>query len=104
MLYKEIIAVYSENNTGPTNTKRAFIDCESRWYILLLQGCKGLNLKFLFECVMLRYHLGGWSGREYKSCPATTMQATRWRGVYSALFLTSALDGGEWSALRLATS
>jgi hypothetical protein len=32
-LFKEIIAVYSENHTRPTNTKFSIADCFCRWYI-----------------------------------------------------------------------
>jgi hypothetical protein len=33
MLFKEIIAVYSENYTKPINTKCSITDCQSRWFI-----------------------------------------------------------------------
>jgi hypothetical protein len=33
MLFKEIIAVYSENQAKPINTKCSIIDCQSRWFI-----------------------------------------------------------------------
>jgi hypothetical protein len=33
MLFKEIIAVYIENYTKPTNTKCSITDCQSRWFI-----------------------------------------------------------------------
>jgi hypothetical protein len=32
-LFKEIIAVYSENQAKPINTKCRVIDCSSGWYI-----------------------------------------------------------------------
>jgi hypothetical protein len=32
-LFKEIIAVYSENHTEPINTKCSITDCQSRWFI-----------------------------------------------------------------------
>jgi hypothetical protein len=32
-LFKEIIAVYSENDTKPINTKQSITDCQSRWFI-----------------------------------------------------------------------
>jgi hypothetical protein len=32
-LFKEIIAVYSENHAKPTNTKYSITDCQSRWFI-----------------------------------------------------------------------
>jgi hypothetical protein len=33
MLFKEIIAVYSENHAKPINTKCSINDCQSRWFI-----------------------------------------------------------------------
>jgi hypothetical protein len=42
MLFKEIIAVCSENYTKPINTKCSITDCQSRWFIQLLLGLKGL--------------------------------------------------------------
>jgi hypothetical protein len=33
MLFKEIIAVCSENHTKPVNTKCSITDCQSRWFI-----------------------------------------------------------------------
>jgi len=33
MLFKEIIAVYSENHAKPVNTKCSITDCRSRWFI-----------------------------------------------------------------------
>jgi hypothetical protein len=42
MLFKEIIAVYSENHTKSKNTKRNIIQCQSRWFIYLPLGLKGL--------------------------------------------------------------
>jgi hypothetical protein len=33
MLFKEVIAVYSEKHTKPINTKRSITDCPSRWFI-----------------------------------------------------------------------
>jgi hypothetical protein len=33
MLFKEIIAVYSENDAKPINTKCSITDCQSRWFI-----------------------------------------------------------------------
>jgi hypothetical protein len=50
MQFKEVIAVYSQNHTKHVNTKCSVIDCESRWYIYLPFGLKGLMwyaLKFL---------------------------------------------------------
>jgi hypothetical protein len=32
-LFKEIIAVYSENHAKPINTKCSITDCHSRWFI-----------------------------------------------------------------------
>jgi len=43
MLFKEIIAVYCENHTKPTNTKCGVTGLESGWYIQLPFGFKGLN-------------------------------------------------------------
>jgi hypothetical protein len=33
MLFKEIIAVYSENRAKPINAKYSITDCQSRWFI-----------------------------------------------------------------------
>jgi hypothetical protein len=33
MLFREIIAVYSENHAKPLNTKCSITDCQSRWFI-----------------------------------------------------------------------
>jgi hypothetical protein len=33
MLFKEIIAVYSESHAKPINTKCSITDCQSRWFI-----------------------------------------------------------------------
>jgi hypothetical protein len=33
MLFKEIIAVYSEENATPINTKCSITYCQSRWFI-----------------------------------------------------------------------
>jgi hypothetical protein len=41
-LFKEIFAVYSENHTKPINTKYSITDCQSRWFIKLPLGLKGL--------------------------------------------------------------
>jgi hypothetical protein len=40
MLFKEVIAVYSENHTKPINTKRSITDCQSRWFIELPLGVR----------------------------------------------------------------
>jgi hypothetical protein len=32
-LFKEIIAVYSENHAKPIKTKYSITDCQSRWFI-----------------------------------------------------------------------
>jgi hypothetical protein len=32
-LFKEIIAVYSENHAKPINTKYSITDCQSGWFI-----------------------------------------------------------------------
>jgi hypothetical protein len=42
-LFKEIIAVYSENHAKPINTKCSITDCQSRWFIQLPLGLKGLR-------------------------------------------------------------
>jgi hypothetical protein len=42
MLFKEIIAVYSENNKKPINAKCTVTDCYSSWYIYFTLGFKGL--------------------------------------------------------------
>jgi hypothetical protein len=41
-LFKEIITVYSENHAKPINTKYSITDCQSRWFIYLPLGLKGL--------------------------------------------------------------
>jgi hypothetical protein len=33
MLFKEIIAVHSENHAKPINTKCSITECQSRWFI-----------------------------------------------------------------------
>jgi hypothetical protein len=33
MVFKEIIAVYSENHAKPINTKCSVTDCQSGWFI-----------------------------------------------------------------------
>jgi hypothetical protein len=43
MLFKEIIAVYSENHAKPINTKCSITDCQSRWFIYLPLGLTGLS-------------------------------------------------------------
>jgi hypothetical protein len=42
-LFKEIIAIYSENGTKSINTTLSVTDCRSRWYIQLPLSLKGLN-------------------------------------------------------------
>jgi hypothetical protein len=47
MLFKEIIAIYIENHAKTINTKCSITDitdCQSRWFIQLLLGLKGLRL------------------------------------------------------------
>jgi hypothetical protein len=72
MLFKEIIAVYTENRTKSINKTCRFTDCESRWYMYLPLGFKGLiffkwsipfhsfscfcrNLMYWLPCVHSRY-------------------------------------------------
>jgi hypothetical protein len=43
MLFKEIIAVYSEHYKQHMHTERSFNDCRRRWYIYLLLGLKRLS-------------------------------------------------------------
>jgi hypothetical protein len=43
MLFKEIVAIYSENHAKPINTKCSITDCQSTWFIQLPLGLKGLN-------------------------------------------------------------
>jgi hypothetical protein len=45
MLFKEIIAVYSENHKKPTHTEYSITNCQDSWDIQL-QGFKGLNTSF----------------------------------------------------------
>jgi hypothetical protein len=33
MLFKDIMAVYSENHAKPINTKCSITDCQGRWFI-----------------------------------------------------------------------
>jgi hypothetical protein len=42
MLFKEIIAFYIEKHTKSKNTKRNITECQSRWFIYLPLGLKGL--------------------------------------------------------------
>jgi hypothetical protein len=42
MLFKEIIAVYSEKHAKPINTTCSITDCQSRWFIYLPLGLRGL--------------------------------------------------------------
>jgi hypothetical protein len=42
MLLKEIIDVYSENHTKSKNSKHSITECQSRWFIYLPLGLKGL--------------------------------------------------------------
>jgi hypothetical protein len=44
MVFKEIIAVYSENHTKPINTKYSITDCQIRWFIQLPLGLRGLMI------------------------------------------------------------
>jgi hypothetical protein len=44
MVFKEIVAVYSENHTKPINTKYSITDCQIRWFIQLPLGLKGLMI------------------------------------------------------------
>jgi hypothetical protein len=53
MLFKEIIAVYFENNTKHINTKCKAV-VEGSWHVQLPVGFKGLNTDFSFI-----YHLLG---------------------------------------------
>jgi hypothetical protein len=43
MLFKEIIAVYSENHEKPIDAKFSITECQSRWFIYLPLGLKGLK-------------------------------------------------------------
>jgi hypothetical protein len=43
MLFKEIIAVYSENHAKPLSTKFSITDCQSRWFIYVPLRLKGLK-------------------------------------------------------------
>jgi hypothetical protein len=44
MLFKGIIAVYSENHAKPINTKCSITDCQSRWFIYLPLSLNGLSV------------------------------------------------------------
>jgi hypothetical protein len=50
MLFKEVVAVYSDNHTKPINTKRSITDCQSRWLIQLPLGLKGLKMVNVYSC------------------------------------------------------
>jgi hypothetical protein len=45
-LFKEMVAVYSENHAKPINTKCSFTDCQNSCFILLPLGPKGLNRRY----------------------------------------------------------
>jgi hypothetical protein len=42
-MFKEISVVYSENHAKPINTKCSITDCQSRWFIYLPLGLKGVK-------------------------------------------------------------
>jgi hypothetical protein len=44
MLFKEMIAVYSEKHTKPINTKYSIIDCQDTWNIYLPLDFEGYSL------------------------------------------------------------
>jgi hypothetical protein len=44
MLFKEIIAVYSENHAKPINTKCSITEYQRKWFIYLPFGFKGLKV------------------------------------------------------------
>jgi hypothetical protein len=62
MLFKEIIAVYSENHAKSINTKFSITECQSRWFIYLPLGLEELiavqiaKLKSLFDMRLKRKH------------------------------------------------
>jgi hypothetical protein len=47
-LFKEIIAVYSENHAKPISTKCSITDCQCRWFIYLPLGLKGNKYVILY--------------------------------------------------------
>jgi hypothetical protein len=66
MLFKQVIAVYSNKHTKRTNIKYGIIDCYSMWYILLPgfkglkvctddQGFKGLKYVKCDNCLQIAY-------------------------------------------------
>jgi hypothetical protein len=55
MLFKEIIAVYSENLAKPLNTKCSITDCQSRWFIYLPLDFKGLRSRTRRRCDQFSY-------------------------------------------------
>jgi hypothetical protein len=60
MLFKETIAVYSENHTKPIKAvwaKLRIINCYSRWYIQLPLGFKGLTSTTYSPQNFLLFHL-----------------------------------------------
>jgi hypothetical protein len=52
MLFKGIIAVYSENHAKHINTKYSLTDCQSKWYIQLPLGLKGLRMHASPVCLV----------------------------------------------------
>jgi hypothetical protein len=43
MLFKEIIAVYTENTTEPINTERSVTGCYMRWHMQVALHLEGLR-------------------------------------------------------------
>jgi hypothetical protein len=58
-LFKEIIAVYSENHAEPIHTKRSITDCQSRWFIYLPLSLKGLIEKEVVLLNLLKFRNEG---------------------------------------------
>jgi hypothetical protein len=52
ILFKEIISVYSESNTKPTNTKYSVTDCCDSWDIYLPLDFTGIIILSVFSCGM----------------------------------------------------
>jgi hypothetical protein len=69
MLFKEIIAAYSENHAKDINTKFSVAACKSRWCIQLPLGLKGLSLHTVLcsEQFNLEVKVTAFS-REHKQC------------------------------------
>jgi hypothetical protein len=68
--------------------------CNTRWgYDFSSEYCRANNSN-------VAYLSSSKVKKKRQSCPATSMQTTTGEDITSYLFLTSVVDGGEWSASR----